>query len=45
MHNFWAIQDPQQRTVEQVNFTKNIALAGAALALMYGAPDWPLSIT
>jgi putative oxidoreductase len=45
MHNFWTIQDPQQRAAEQVNFTKNIALAGAALALMYGAPDWPLSIT
>ncbi|RTG95903.1 DoxX family protein [Thermus scotoductus] len=34
MHNFWAIQDPQQRMVEQVNFMKNMALLGAALMLL-----------
>lgn len=45
MHNFWTIQDPQMRAAEQVNFMKNIALAGAALALMYGATSWPLSLT
>lgn len=45
MHNFWTIQDPMQRAAEQVNFLKNIALTGAALALMYGAASWPLSIT
>lgn len=45
MHNFWTIQDPQQRAAEQINFLKNIALTGAALALMYGAASWPLSIT
>lgn len=44
IHNFWTIQDPQQRAAEQVNFLKNLALAGAALALMYGASHWPLSI-
>jgi putative oxidoreductase len=44
MHNFWTIQDPQQRAAEQVNFLKNLALVGAALALMYGASYWPLSI-
>jgi uncharacterized membrane protein YphA (DoxX/SURF4 family) len=33
MHNFWAV-DPEQRQVEQVNFNKNIGLAGAALALI-----------
>lgn len=44
MHNFWAIRDPQQRMAEQVNFLKNIALIGAAFALMYGAPTWPLAL-
>lgn len=45
MHNFWTISDAQQRAAEQVNFLKNVALIGAALALMYGAPDWPLALT
>jgi putative oxidoreductase len=44
MHNFWTIQEPQQRAAEQVKFLKNLALVGAALALMYGASYWPLSI-
>ena len=37
IHNFWTVQDPQARAAEQVNFLKNLALAGAALALVYGA--------
>lgn len=45
MHNFWTVQDPMQRAAEQINFLKNLALTGAALALMYGATDWPLSLT
>ncbi len=44
MHNFWTVEDPQMRAAEQINFLKNIALTGAALALMYGAADWPLSL-
>lgn len=43
MHNFWTVGDPAQRAAEQINFLKNLALTGAALALMYGAPDWPLA--
>jgi putative oxidoreductase len=43
MHNFWAVPE-EQKMVEQVNFTKNTALAGAALALMYGASEWPLAL-
>lgn len=38
MHNFWAIQDSMQRTVEMVNFMKNTALLGAVLLLLY---LWP----
>lgn len=45
MHNFWTVQDPQMRAAEQINFLKNLALGGAALALMYGAADWPLSLS
>jgi uncharacterized membrane protein YphA (DoxX/SURF4 family) len=45
MHNFWTVQDPQFRAAEQINFLKNMALTGAALALMYGATDWPLAIS
>ncbi|CAA9406544.1 MAG: hypothetical protein AVDCRST_MAG22-1582 [uncultured Rubrobacteraceae bacterium] len=44
IHNFWTVQDPQARAAEQVNFLKNLALAGAALALVYGAADWPLTL-
>jgi putative oxidoreductase len=44
IHNFWTVQDPQARAAEQVNFLKNIALTGAALALVYGAADWPLTL-
>ena len=45
MHDFWKVEDPQMRAAEQVNFLKNIALAGAALALIYGAASWPLTIS
>ena len=44
IHNFWTGHDPQARAAEQVNFLKNIALTGAALALVYGAADWPLTL-
>lgn len=45
MHDFWKVQDPQQRASEQINFMKNLALTGAVLILMYGAADWPLSLS
>ena len=34
MHDFWNVQDPQQRQQEEINFTKNIALIGAMLAVI-----------
>ena len=34
MHDFWKAEDPQRRQVEMINFSKNMALLGAALALM-----------
>ena len=35
MHAFWKETDPQQQASQMANFMKNIALAGAALALFY----------
>ena len=34
MHDFWHIEDPGQRSNDMINFTKNMALLGAALMLM-----------
>lgn len=31
MHDFWAIEDEQQKQTEMTQFMKNVALAGAAL--------------
>jgi len=44
MHRFWNEADPQQRMAETVNFSKNVALIGAALALMQVKVPWPASI-
>jgi putative oxidoreductase len=44
MHDFWNLEEPQQRAADQVNFLKNVALIGASLALMYGASDWALAL-
>ena len=35
MHAFWKETDDQQKLSQQVNFNKNLALLGAALALFY----------
>ncbi len=34
MHNFWAASDPNQKTMELVQFTKNVALLGATLMMV-----------
>ena len=34
MHDFWRNEDPNERTSNMINFMKNAALAGGALALM-----------
>jgi putative oxidoreductase len=44
MHDFWRVEDPNQRVNELVNFSKNLALLGAALALMAVKEPWPLSV-
>ena len=44
MHNFWAVEDPKQREDDMINFTKNVALAGAGLALASVEEPWPASV-
>jgi putative oxidoreductase len=44
MHNFWSIQEPNQRMNEMINFSKNMALLGSALALMGVDEPWPVSV-
>jgi len=44
MHDFWRAEDPAQRMNDMVNFTKNMALLGSALALMGVEEPWPASL-
>ena len=44
MHNFWRQEDPQQRQMEMIQFSKNMALLGGALALMGVEEPWPASV-
>ena len=44
MHDFWRAEDPNQRMADMINFAKNMALAGSALALMSVDEPWPASI-
>ena len=44
MHDFWRQEQPEQRMHDMVNFTKNLALAGGAMALMGVEEPWPASV-
>jgi putative oxidoreductase len=44
MHDFWSKEDPGQRQNELINFAKNMALAGGALALMGVDEPWEASV-
>jgi putative oxidoreductase len=44
MHRFWEVEDPQQRMNEMVQFTKNVALVGAALMMLQIPEPWPISV-
>jgi len=44
MHDFWRVEDPNQRINDMINFGKNIALLGGALALMAIEEPWPASV-
>ena len=43
MHNFWEHEDPGQRQNDMIHFSKNMAMLGAALALL-GMEKWPHSV-
>jgi len=43
MHRFWA-EEGERRQTEMIQFTKNMALVGAALAMMTMDEPWPVSI-
>jgi len=45
MHDFWRNEDPNERTNNMVSFMKNVALAGAALALLGVEEPWEASVT
>jgi hypothetical protein len=42
MHNFWAVQDPQQKMMEMVSFMKNMAIWAGVLNLLF-VPQSPFS--
>jgi uncharacterized membrane protein YphA (DoxX/SURF4 family) len=44
MHAFWKVQDAQMKMGEMVNFTKNLALLGAALMLLSIPEPWSTSL-
>lgn len=49
MHNFWVETDPQSKQMEMVQFNKDIALAGSAIAFFvlfaYAGSDLGLTLT
>ena len=44
MHRFWDEEDAQKKQMEMTQFLKNMAMVGAALALMAVDEPWPASI-
>ncbi|MGH9529505.1 MAG: DoxX family protein [Terriglobales bacterium] len=44
MHDFWHLEDPEKRMNEMINFSKNLALIGGAMALMGVEEPWPVSV-
>ncbi len=45
MHDFWAVEDPEQRQSEMTDFMKNVALLGGAFVLLaIGSADWPYAV-
>ncbi|HUN89530.1 MAG TPA: DoxX family protein [Terriglobales bacterium] len=44
VHDFWNATDPQQKQNDVINFSKNLALAGATLALAGVDEPWEASV-
>ncbi len=45
IHDFWKQENPQQRMNDMVNFSKNAALMGGAIALASVEEPWPVSLS
>jgi uncharacterized membrane protein YphA (DoxX/SURF4 family) len=44
IHNFWTVQDPQQKMIEIINFMKNMAIWAGVIALLFIPKPWPFSL-
>ena len=45
MHDFWSVDDPEERQSEMTSFLKNLYGAGAAIALLaLGGTAWPYGL-
>ena len=45
MHDFWSVDDPEERQSEMTSFLKNLYVAGAAIALLaLGGTAWPYGL-
>lgn len=45
MHDFWSVEDPEQRQQELTDFLKNAALVGGALVLLaVSGGSWPFAV-
>ena len=44
MHNYWVDTDQNAKMANKVNFMKNMALIGAALAFLFIAMPWQFSL-
>lgn len=44
MHAYWRATDPMSRMNEQINFMKNVAILGAALAMAAIPQPWLISL-
>ncbi|MBO0910694.1 MAG: DoxX family protein [Acidobacteria bacterium] len=44
MHDFWRQEEPGEKMNDTINFAKNLALAGGAMALMGVEEPWPASV-
>ena len=45
MHDFWSVDDPEEKQSEMTSFLKNLYGAGAALALLaVGGSTWPYAV-
>jgi putative oxidoreductase len=45
VHDFWRVEAAARRSSEMINFSKNMALLGSALALMGVEEPWPASVS